>query len=60
EFAQVEHGGQDSVGDGQLVLGAGAKDKLTIANSSPRWRAARRSCSCARPPASTAGPTTGL
>jgi len=30
------------------------------ASCSPRWRAARGSCSCARPPASTAGPTTGL
>ncbi|CCB71953.1 protein of unknown function (plasmid) [Streptantibioticus cattleyicolor NRRL 8057 = DSM 46488] len=30
------------------------------ASCSPRWRAARGSRSCTRPPASTAGPTPGL
>jgi len=30
------------------------------ASCSPRWPAVRGSCSCARPPASTAGPTTEL
>ncbi|GGV55069.1 hypothetical protein GCM10010245_87100 [Streptomyces spectabilis] len=33
EFAQVENGGQDSVGGGQLVLGAGSASPDTVSSS---------------------------